>query len=95
MTPKSTKETIGTLDVCSPFNGSLIKTLPLQTAAEAEQMLKTAARLFQDRDGWLESDQRIAILQKLSELVTAEAESFALLIAQEGGKPLVDPWTSG
>lgn len=90
MTPELTKEATGTLDVCSPFDGSLIKTLRLQTADEAEQMLETASRLFQDRDSWLEHDQRIAILQKLSQLVAAEAEDFALLITREGGKPLTD-----
>lgn len=78
------------LDVCSPFDGQLIETLRLQTAADAEQMLVTATRLIRNRDGWLEIDQRIAILQKLSELVAAEAEEFALLIAREGGKPLRD-----
>lgn len=90
MTTKSSEISKNRLDVCSPFDGSLIKTLALQTADEAEQMLVTARRLFQDRDGWLEPDQRIAILQKLSNLVAAEAEDFALLIAQEGGKPLTD-----
>jgi len=85
-----TKESNGTLDVVSPFDGSLIKTLPLQGGQDAETMLQTATRLYQDRDGWLEHDQRIAILQKLSRLVAAEAEEFALLIAREGGKPLVD-----
>lgn len=79
-----------TLEVRSPFDGSLIKTLPLQTADDAEQMLATAYRLSRDRDGWLEHDQRLAILQKLSGLVAAEAEDFALLIAREGGKPLTD-----
>ena len=90
MTIKSAKESSGTLDVCSPFDGSLIKTIALQRADEAEQVLKTASRLFQDRDGWLEHDQRIAILRKLAELVAAESDEFALLIAQEGGKPLTD-----
>ena len=90
MTIKASKESRETLDVTSPFDGSLIRTLSLQSAAEAEHMLATAFRLFQDRDGWLEHDQRIAILQKLSELVAAEAEDFALLIAREGGKPLAD-----
>ncbi len=33
-----------------PFDGSLSKTLPLQTAEKAEPMLKTASSLFKDRD---------------------------------------------
>lgn len=90
MTMESPTKPASTLEVTSPFDGRLIKTLPLQTAAEAELMLETAVSLFRDQDHWLEHDQRSAILQKLSELVAAEAEQFALLIALEGGKPLTD-----
>jgi acyl-CoA reductase-like NAD-dependent aldehyde dehydrogenase len=79
-----------TLDVYSPYDRSVIKTLPFSNTDEAELMLETASRLYQDRDNWLEHDQRLAILKRLSELVASEAEEFALLIAQEGGKPLVD-----
>jgi acyl-CoA reductase-like NAD-dependent aldehyde dehydrogenase len=39
--------------------------------------------MFHDRDGWLEPDQRIAILLKLSQLVASEAEDFAMLIARD------------
>ena len=90
MMTELSQDPAGTLNVCSPFDGELIKRVPLQTAEEAEQMLETASRLFQDRDGWLEPDQRIAILLKLSQLVASETEDFALLIAREGGKPLTD-----
>ena len=79
-----------TLDVYSPYDRSIIKTLPFRSAAEAEIMLETASRLYKDRDNWLEHDQRLAILKRLSDLVASEAEEFALLIAKEGGKPLVD-----
>ncbi|MCF7816262.1 MAG: aldehyde dehydrogenase family protein [Kiritimatiellales bacterium] len=68
----------------------MIKTVPLHSAADAEHMLETAIRLYRDRDGWLEHDQRSSILKKLAGLVAAEAEDFAMLIAQEGGKPLAD-----
>lgn len=78
------------LDVTSPFDGSLIQTIAQNNADEAEQMLEKAHALHKDRDGWLEHHQRTAILKKLATLVEAEAESFAMLIAKEGGKPLMD-----
>ncbi|MDT8440852.1 MAG: aldehyde dehydrogenase family protein [Desulfuromonadales bacterium] len=78
------------LPVTSPFDGSLIATLTLQTAADAERMLRAASDLSGDRDLWLSADRRIAILGNLAALVEAEAEDFALLIAREGGKPLRD-----
>lgn len=78
------------VDVTSPCDGSLIKTLPLQTAADVERMLRTSQRLFKDRTQWLGADRRMAILNKLADLVAREDEEFALLIAREGGKPLCD-----
>lgn len=79
-----------TMDVVSPFDGALIRTIPLNDAEDVERMLVTAARLHKDRDGWLDADRRMAILLKTADLVAAEAESFSRLIAKEGGKPLVD-----
>jgi acyl-CoA reductase-like NAD-dependent aldehyde dehydrogenase len=78
------------LDVISPFNGELIDTVPLQTLDDANNMLKTASALFKDKDSWLEHHERTAILKKLANLVEAEAEQFAILIAKEGGKPIID-----
>ncbi len=90
MTVRPDRNTTGQLDVVSPFDLHLLDTLPLQSATDAERMLATATRLAQNRDCWLEVDERIAILQKLAELVAAEANEFARLIATEGGKPLRD-----
>ncbi len=85
-----TQKTTLSLDVTSPFDGALIETIPLSSSHDASKMLETADTLYRDRDGWLEPHQRITILTKLASLVEAEAEAFALLIAREGGKPLVD-----
>ena len=78
------------LEVCSPFDGSVIETLSMSDSQEAHAMLDKAAALFKNRDGWLEHHERAAILKKLANLVEAESEDFAMLIAKEGGKPLMD-----
>ena len=78
------------LNVNSPFDGSLIETIQMQTDADAGTMLEKAESLFKNRGGWKEHHERIAILKKLALLVEKEAETFAMLIAQEGGKPLID-----
>ena len=88
MTPITQKE--APLDVSSPFDGSLIRTIPMQSADDAEAMLEKALACYRNRDGWLEPYERIAILKKLALSIDAEADDFALLIAQEGGKPLMD-----
>lgn len=78
------------LDVTSPFDGSIIESMPLATAQDAEQMLKIAQETFKNRDTWLEPYERIEILHKLASLVKDQAKEFAQLIASEGGKPLMD-----
>lgn len=78
------------LEVQSPFDQSVIATVPMKSKAEAHAMLDRAVAAFKDRDGWLEPHERIGILEKLAGLVEAEADDFALLIAREGGKPLAD-----
>jgi acyl-CoA reductase-like NAD-dependent aldehyde dehydrogenase len=78
------------LDIYSPFDLTPIAMIPMQNAGDLERILRTAAGLYKDRDGWLEPHQRIAILNKLAVLVETEADKFSALIAREGGKPLVD-----
>lgn len=79
-----------TLEVTSPYDGSLIDTVNQNNADDAERMLETAYRLYRNQDAWLEHNERTAILKKLAALVEAEADTFAMLIAKEGGKPLMD-----
>ncbi|MCF6766332.1 aldehyde dehydrogenase family protein [Thiotrichales bacterium 19S3-7] len=79
-----------TVDITSPYDGSIIKTIPMHTKSQATDMLDRAYRAFKDRNQWLEPYQRIEILEKLGKLVEAEKDEFALLIAKEGGKPLMD-----
>jgi len=76
--------------VTSPFNGEAIGSLPMHNMDDANAMLIKASALYKNKDGWLAHHERAAILKKLANLVEAEAEQFALLIAQEGGKPIMD-----
>jgi acyl-CoA reductase-like NAD-dependent aldehyde dehydrogenase len=78
------------LEVKSPFDGRHVGYVEQKDEAAASAAMDVAKRLFLDRDGWLEADQRMAILNRLATLVEAEADDFAMLIAQEGGKPLMD-----
>ncbi len=79
-----------TLEVTSPFDGTLIETIQLQSKEDAEVMLDNAYALFKDKQAWLEHHQRSFILKKLAALVETEAEDFSVLIAKEGGKPISD-----
>ena len=84
------QETRAGCDIISPNDGTIVATISMQDQAEAERMLERAVDLYQDRDGWLQVHERIAILNRLAELVKQEEDTFADLIAAEGGKPLMD-----
>ena len=78
------------LEVYAPYNRKLIDKVPMITKATAEKMLKTAYDLFKKREKWLPAYQRIAILEKLVELMNSEVENLTKIAAREGGKPYMD-----
>lgn len=90
MTVSKRKQESHSLDVVSPFDGTLIDTVSMHGATDAEEMIDRSVAFFKNRDGWLEHYERIAILEELSELVRSESSDFTRLIASEGGKPLMD-----
>lgn len=79
-----------TLEVTNPYDGNLIATLDTADAEAAELAMNTASALYNDRNNWLPITRRIEVLNKAAVLMDGRAEELALLIACEGGKPLVD-----
>lgn len=78
------------LDVCSPYDQSLIARVSQANAQHIDAALTAAYAVFRDRNRWLPLLERVAILERLAELMNAEEDSLALAAAQEGGKPLMD-----
>jgi acyl-CoA reductase-like NAD-dependent aldehyde dehydrogenase len=78
------------LQVYSPYNGNLIKEIPLINENEAEKMLQKAHELFLDRSRWLKKHERIQILEKTAEIMSERIEELTMIAAQEGGKPYKD-----
>lgn len=78
------------LEVLSPFDSAPVGSVPLSGAEDIERALATAYTLFRDRRGWLSPARRIEILTALAARMEAEAEELTVLVASEGGKPLID-----
>lgn len=76
------------IEIRAPFDGSLLAEEPLASEAEADALLRV--QLDRTREAPLPAAKRIEILQRSAQEVRARAEGLALLIAREGGKPLVD-----
>ncbi|UWQ85733.1 aldehyde dehydrogenase family protein [Leisingera caerulea] len=78
------------VDVVNPFSLERIGTVETSDWDRIDAMLDTAHGLFRNRDAWLPAYQRIEILRKTARLMEDRFDELALLIASEGGKPLVD-----
>lgn len=78
------------LDVVNPFSLQKIGAVDLLSWEAVEPMLERAQALFQDKSGWLPAYRRIEILEKTAALMQARFDELAHLIANEGGKPLID-----
>mgnify|MGYP002632789821 CR=1 FL=1 len=78
------------LQVRNPFSLELIEEMPLGEWRFADRWLETAVRLHRNRKNWLPAFERIAILEKAAAIMGERAEALAFLIANEGGKPLID-----
>ncbi len=78
------------LNVYRPYDGSLIRSIPMHTKTEVEWAIKKAHFLFSDRARWMPPFQRIAILEKTVELMSSQIESLTHIACEEGGKPYMD-----
>lgn len=78
------------LEVVNPFDLNAIGSVQLSAWADIDGYLTTATQLHKNRKGWLPAYRRAEILMRAAELMAARFEELAFLIANEGGKPLVD-----
>lgn len=79
-----------TLRVVQAFDRALIAEIPMDDAQALSAKLNTAAAAFANRANWLKPHVRMATLKRTAQLLTAQQDRFATLIAREGGKPLTD-----
>jgi acyl-CoA reductase-like NAD-dependent aldehyde dehydrogenase len=78
------------LQIVQAYDRRPIAEVEAEGADALEAKLKLAARSLRDRDQWLKPHERIGVLYRLASLMEPLREKFSRLIAQEGGKPLVD-----
>ncbi|MBU2915161.1 aldehyde dehydrogenase family protein [Reichenbachiella agariperforans] len=81
---------MSTLKVYAPYDQSLIKEIPLKSAAEMQAAIDRAHDLYEDRSQWLAKHERIKILEDIAFLMEERYDEIVFQSAQEGGKPLKD-----
>ena len=78
------------LDVVNPYDLALIGTVELCDWDRIDGYLDSACRLFKNKESWLPAHKRIDVLKKTAGIMASRSAELAFLIANEGGKPLVD-----
>lgn len=79
-----------TLEILNPYNLKPWGTAPLLEWGTIDGYLEDAHKLFRNRNNWLPTHKRIAILKKTAEIMEDLYEQLAYTIAGESGKPLMD-----
>ncbi len=80
----------GTVEVTSPYDGSVVGSVETVDERGAEQALANAAALFADRSAWLPAHERIAILERTAALMQEHFDELVQIALSEGGKPYND-----
>ncbi|MBS1888659.1 MAG: aldehyde dehydrogenase family protein [Actinobacteria bacterium] len=83
----STGSGAGTEEVRSPWDGELLATVPIASAAEVDRAVAAAARAAREP---LPPYRRFEVLSGAAAIIEARAEEFARTIVAESGKPLRD-----
>ena len=78
------------LEVFNPFDGSQVGSVEINSPNEIEKMLELGFRLHKENPKGLSPHSRIQVLQKASSIMRNEFDELSMLIAAEGGKPLID-----
>ena len=78
------------IEVTNPFDQSLVGTVEIMDDRAVELSLAKAFSLSTKMRHGLSKHLRISILKKTAEIMRSRASKLALLIAEEGGKPLQD-----
>lgn len=78
------------LTVVNPFSLDPVGEVARPDWEFADQWLDRAVQLHRQRNNWLPAYQRIAILKRAATLMRNRFDELAYLIANEGGKPLID-----
>ncbi|MGL6312865.1 aldehyde dehydrogenase family protein [Vibrio sp. WXL103] len=76
--------------VYNPYDLSEIGQVAQDNWDTVDSYLAQGTQLYKQRDLWLPTHRRVEVLRKIAALMEARNQELAMLIASEGGKPLVD-----
>ena len=81
---------MSTIDVTSPFDGSVVGKVPYGSVAAVESALELARNTFDDHKNALPTYKRVEILENVVKIMSSQIDELTKLCASEGGKPWLD-----
>jgi len=81
---------MNTIEVRSPFDGSIVGTVPFKTYEEVQEAINLAETTFLDYENALPKYKRVEILENVVEIMSKQIDELTKLCASEGGKPWID-----
>ena len=75
-----------TIPATNPYDQSVLGTIPVATAADVEEAIHAARRAFDSRWRHTTPDERAKLLNKVADLLDADADRMALLETTDNGK---------
>ena len=81
---------MSTIEVTSPFDGSVVGTVPFKTYEEVEAAIDLAQATFLDHKNALPKYKRVEILENVVKIMSGQIDELTKLCASEGGKPWAD-----
>jgi acyl-CoA reductase-like NAD-dependent aldehyde dehydrogenase len=81
---------MSTIEVTSPYDGSVVGTVPFTSVEDVEKAIDVAYDKFLDVDNWLPKFKRVEILENVMKIMSSQVEELTILCASEGGKPYMD-----
>jgi acyl-CoA reductase-like NAD-dependent aldehyde dehydrogenase len=81
---------MSTIEVTSPFDNTVVGTVPFSSVEDVKGAIDLAHETFYDHKNALPKYKRVEILEKVAEIMSSKIEELTLLCASEGGKPYMD-----
>jgi acyl-CoA reductase-like NAD-dependent aldehyde dehydrogenase len=81
---------MGQLNVTNPFDGSHVGEVQLSSESDVDLALTIADKTHRANRKGLPRHERATILKRAAVIMKGRTDELALLIASEGGKPLID-----
>ncbi|MCP4970157.1 MAG: aldehyde dehydrogenase family protein [Arcobacter sp.] len=81
---------MSSIEVLSPFDDSVVGSVPFSSYEEVEAAIDLAQATFLDHANALPKFKRVEILEKVVEIMSSQIDELTKLCASEGGKPWID-----